>query len=197
MRISKLPFIATILFFIVSAFNLHAEEAIKAADFCEPSIGELQRAAIRYAEVYPEKITNWRKQVAVKALMPKIAVGYDNNIYQTIGTSTKNSQVYFWEGPDDGSRGWDVTATWDLSDLIYNESQTSIDSRSKLMVQLRNDILDQLNAAYFQRKKLKRELERISDNTSQAYLEREIKIEELAATIDGLTGGYLTQRLSE
>jgi hypothetical protein len=163
----------------------------------EPSIGELQRAAIRYAEVEPGKITNWRKQAAMKALLPDISVGYDTDTYRTINAYNYGGNTMYTVGPDDAAKGWDVSASWDLGNLIYNDDQTSIDSRSKLMVQLRNDVLDELNAAYFERKKLQRQLDRLPDKTSETYLEREIKIEELTATIDGLTGGYLSRRLGE
>lgn len=163
----------------------------------EPSILELHRAAIRYNEVSPNKVTNWRRQAAIKALLPDISIGYDTNVYKTISTSIKDSKTYFWEGPDDQAKGWDVTASWDLGDLIYNDDQTSIDSRSKLMVQLRNDVLEQLNTAYFERKKLQRQLDKIPDKTSEAYLEREVRIEELTAQIDALTGGYLTRRMGK
>ncbi len=163
----------------------------------EPTIGELQRAAIKYAEVEPGKITNWRRQAAVRALLPDISVGYDTDTYRTIDSYNYGGKTTYTVGPDDGANGWDVSASWDLGDLIYNDDQTSIDSRSKLMVQLRNDVLDQLNPAYFERKKLQIGLQRIPDKTSQAFLERQIRIEELTATIDGLTGGYLSRRLGE
>ncbi len=198
-------FIILQLFFFVSPLNAHAEEpsaapkpiAVQTLSMSreEPAIAELQSAAIRYAEVNPDKITNWRRQAALKAFMPEVSVGYDNDIYRTISSSSSNGKTTFWVGPDDESRGCDVSAKWDLGDLVYNDDQTSIDSRSKLMVQLRNDILSQLNPAYFERKKLQKELEKIPDKSSQAYLEREMKVEELTATIDGLTGGYLSRRL--
>jgi len=163
----------------------------------EPTILELQRAAIKYAEVNPEKITNWRRQAAMKALMPEISVGYDTDIYDTISTATKDGKVNYFIGPDDSRNGWDFSASWDLGDLVYNAAQTSIDSRSKLMVQLRNDILADLNTAYFERKKLLKQIEKIQDKESPSYTEREIRIEELTATIDGLTGGYLSRRLGK
>lgn len=163
----------------------------------EPTILELQRAAIKYAEVNPDKIMNWRRQAALKALMPEVSVGYNNDADATISTATSNGKTNFWIGPDDTSRGWDVTAKWDLGDLVYNTSQTSIDSRSKLMVELRNDVLGQLNTAYFERRRLQKQLGKISDKESQPYIERDLRIEELTATIDGLTGGYLSRRLGQ
>ncbi len=164
------------------------------AVIAEPSILELQRAAIRYTEVNPDKIVNWRRQAAFKAFLPEVSVGYDKDIYRTIASSTSGGKTTFTIGPDDESYGWDVSLKWDLGDLIYNDDQTSIDSRSKLMVQLRNDVLTQLNQAYFERKRLQAELIKYPDKTSPTYQERELKIEELTAQIDALTGGYLSRR---
>ncbi|MDD4879916.1 MAG: hypothetical protein PHR22_05650, partial [Candidatus Omnitrophica bacterium] len=169
----------------------------KTLDPNEPSIIELQRVAIRYAEVNPDKISNWRHQAAVKALMPQVSVGYNNDVDDTISYASSNGRTNFFVGPDNFSSGWDFTAKWDLGDLVYNTAQTSIDSRSKLMVELRNDIMEALNTAYFERKKLQRQLTRVTDQESPAYTERELRIEELTATIDGLTGGYLSRKLDK
>ncbi len=200
MKYSKHILVIQVLLLPLSALT-YAQEPVAAQTIElskeEPTICELQSAAIRYAEVDPGKIADWRRKAALKAVLPEVSVGYDTDVYKTIDASTKDGKSYFWEGPDDGANGWDVSASWDLGDLIYNDDQTSIDSRSKLMVQLRNDVLDQLNAAYFERKKLQKQLDRLPDKTSDAYLEREIKIEELTATIDGLTGGYLSRRLGK
>ena len=171
--------------------------SLKTKEADEPTVLELQRAAIRYAEVNPDKITNWRHQAAARALMPEISVGYSNDVGNTISTATANGRTNFWIGPDDISNGWDFSAKWDLGDLVYNTAQTSIDSRSKLMVELRNDIMETLNTAYFERKKLQRQLTRITDKENPAYTDREIRIEELTATIDGLTGGYLSRRIGK
>ncbi|MFA5147880.1 MAG: hypothetical protein WC491_01980 [Candidatus Omnitrophota bacterium] len=161
----------------------------------EPTILELQKAAIKYAEVNPDKITTWRHQAAIRALMPEISVGYGNDIDATVTAATLSGRTNYYIGPDDTSSSWDFSAKWDLGDLVYNSAQTSIDSRSKLMVQLRNNILSDLNAAYFERKKLLKQLEKYQDKENPSYLEREFRIEELTATIDGLTGGYLSRRL--
>ena len=170
---------------------------IRAAAEEEPTIQELQKAAIKYAEVNPDKISTWRKQAAMKALLPEISVGYGNDVDATITSATASGRTNYYIGPDDTSSSWDFTAKWDLGDLVYNSAQTSIDSRSKLMVQLRNDILNDLNAAYFERRKIIKQLDKIQDKESASYLEREFRIEELTATIDGLTGGYLSRRMGK
>lgn len=182
-----------LLFFILPSYT-QEPAAAQAQPNDEPSILELHKAAIRYAEVSPDKIKTWRRQAALKALLPEVSVGYDRDVDSTITSATSSGKTSYTIGPNDESYGFDFSVKWDLGDLVYNGDQTSIDSRSKLMVQLRNDILTQLNTAYFERKKLQNELAKYPDKESPAYLERELKIEELTAQIDAFTGGYLSRR---
>lgn len=194
MKLKSYVLIGT-LFFLTFCLYSSAQD-VPSISKDEPTILELHQAAIRYAEVNPNKITNWRRQAALKALFPEVSVGYDRDIDSTITSSTSQGKTTYTLGPDDTSYGLDLSLKWDLGDLIYNDDQTSIDSRSKLMVQLRNDVLEKLNQAYFERKRLQAELLKYQDKTSPAYQERQLKIEELTAQIDGLTGGYLSRRIN-
>lgn len=175
--------------FLLVIMPVYSEECAN-----EPSIQELQREAIQYAEVSPDKISDWRSRAARKAWLPNVSVGVDRNTtdlwHWEGGSTTKVDDDILRKGND--TIDWDVSLTWDLGDLIYNDDQTSIDSRSKLTVQLRNDILEELNSAYFERKRLNGQLNTITEKSSAAYAEKALKIEELTAKIDGLTGGYLS-----
>jgi ligand-binding sensor domain-containing protein len=106
----------------------------------EPEINEVQQAAIRYAEVYPEKIERWRKQAAKKAWLPQVSLGVNRNTtdlwHWEGGSTTKTDDDILRRGRD--SIDWDVTLSWNLGELIWNDDQTNIDVRSKLMVQLRH-----------------------------------------------------------
>lgn len=95
----------------------------------EPQILDVQKAAIRYAEVYPEKIIAWRWEARAKAFFPELSLDYD----KTITTSTSSTSSRYWVGPKD----WGVSFKWNVADLIFSTDQTSIDVRSRLMVQLR------------------------------------------------------------
>ncbi|MFA5089808.1 MAG: hypothetical protein WC510_02085 [Candidatus Omnitrophota bacterium] len=111
----------------------------------EPAIRQVQEAAIKYAEVGPEKIIKWRKQAAKKALLPQISVGIDRNTndlwHWEGGSTTKSEDDILRRGRD--SLDWDVSLTWNLGELIWNDDQTSIDVRSKLMVQTRHLYISQ------------------------------------------------------
>ena len=81
----------------------------------EPKIKDIQQAAIKYAEVAPEKISQWRKKAAIKAILPQLSIGVDRN----------STDLWHWEGgsttncyDDILRRGrdaidWDVSLSWD------------------------------------------------------------------------------------
>ena len=161
----------------------------------EPTYREIQEVAIKYAEVHPEKIIKWRQAAKVNALFPRLSFGidkdYDGNLHwDTAGVDT------WLIGPDDESTGWDITCTWDLGDLIWNPSQTSIDVRSKLMVQLRDDILDEITRLYFERRRLQVELVQNPPKNINEFLKKELRLQELTANIDAMTGGYLSEEIA-
>ncbi|MDD4953746.1 MAG: hypothetical protein PHG40_02430 [Candidatus Omnitrophica bacterium] len=163
----------------------------------DPGISGVQAAAIKYAEVEPEKVLRWRKQAAKKALLPQVSVGVDRNTtdlwHWEGGSTTKSDDDTLRRGRD--NLDWDVTLSWDLSELIWNSDQISIDTRSRLVVQLRDDILDEVTKTYFERLRVKMEMNNLSIEDRQKRLDKELKLRELTAMLDGLTGGYFSSEL--
>ena len=152
---------------------------------CEPTIHQVQTAAIEYAEVYPEKIQNWRKQARIKALLPEFSLDYDKTV--TYDSGIDRYQI----GPKD----WGFGFKWDIGDLVYSDDQTNIDVRSKLMVQLRDDVLDEVNRLYFERRRLKMNLEFSPPQDTKSKQEKELRLQEVTASIDALTGGYFSRNI--
>jgi len=162
----------------------------------EPTIREVHEAAIRYAEVEPEKILCWRKAAAKKAWLPKMTVGWDRNAsslwHWESGSSTKPDDDVLRRGKD--FLDWDLTMSWDFGELIWNNDQTSIDTRSRLLVQLREDVLDQVTKLYFERQRVKMSLNDLRIEDRKKRLEKELRLQELTASLDALTGGYFSRR---
>lgn len=161
----------------------------------EPTIQEVQRVAITYAEVHKEKIDEWRAAAKQKAILPTLSVN----------TGRYLTDYYHWDSgtnPDTFQKGkdtldWDVTVSWDLGNLIWNDDQTSIDTRSRLMVQLRDDVLNEVTRLYFERRRLQVELISSPPKEAKTKLEKILRLQELTAGIDALTGGYLSKRTGE
>ncbi len=163
----------------------------------EPDFSRLQRAAIMQADVSPDKIKNWRWQARLKALMPTVNLGSDHSRSSTYEIYTSATKDYVVGGPDDIYRGMDVSVSWELADLIWADDQTNIDVRSRLTTQLRNDILDDLRRAYFERKRLKFELMQAPPADFRAKFDKELRIRELTQAIDDLTGNYLSEHTTK
>lgn len=166
----------------------------------EPSIEEIKEAAIDYAEVSPDKIRKWRKEAAHRAWLPDLRFAYDK------GKDWQNSYTYYKVDGEyvkydditkDRDKGWSISLTWELGDLIWNSAQTSIDARSRLMVQLRDDVLNEVTRLYFERRRLQYELFFSPPENIQEKIEKELRLQELTANIDALTGSYLSKRLNQ
>ncbi len=165
----------------------------------EPTVLEIQQAAIYYAEVYPEKIERWRSAAMRKAMLPTVSLtadqGEDHNV--DIDRGGTNDPDRFITGPKETNLDWHMGVSWDLGDLVWNDDQTSIDTRSKLMVELRDDILNEVTHFYFERRRLQMEMLLHPAKELPLQIEKELKLQELTADIDALTGGFLSRRLGE
>ncbi|MFH0731359.1 MAG: hypothetical protein V2A72_00355 [Candidatus Omnitrophota bacterium] len=160
----------------------------------EPGIRQVQLAAIEYAEVSPDKIVQMREQAKSKAWLPKLGLdfGYDTNNNIDIDRGGTNDRDVFINGPDDEDWDWGASLNWDLGELVWNPDQTTIDLRSKYMVCLRKDILEEVTKLYFERQRLIYEIidgmyKGTSLNTAS------LRLDELTARIDALTGGFLSK----
>jgi len=182
----------------IKAVSFSKEDSIKTLYLNdEPQIQDVQEAAIKYAEVEPEKIIRWRRQAAKKALLPEVSVGLGRNVtdlwHWESGSTTKSGDDNLMRGRD--AIEWDIRLSWDLSELIFSDDQTNIDVRSRLMVELRDDILDQVTKIYFERLRVKLELDGLSMVDKKKALEKEIRVKELTAYLDALTGGYFSRHI--
>ena len=62
------------------------------------------------------------------------------------------------------------------------------------MVQLRDDIVDEVTRTYFERRRLQANM-LLSPPSEQQALEQELRLQELTALIDGLTGGFFSRSM--
>lgn len=166
----------------------------------EPSIQLVHEWVIDYADVSNSKVEAWKRKARHKSWMPSLSLGVDGDQDVTYSDSVYGSSSgTHYIAPDDKTYGrdygWDVSMSWDLSDVIWSTDQTTIDSRAKLMVELREDLLDQVTRIYFERRRLQVELHVLAFDDGMEVVDRHMRIEELTALIDSLTGGKFTESL--
>ena len=174
--------------------NLDIKSALELFNH-EPGIRDVQEMAIRYAEVHPDKIKEWRSAAGKKALFPNVSVGLDRYITDYWHWDSGTNPDTLQKGKDAVS--WDISMSWDLGDLIWSSDQTSIDTRSKLMVELRDDIMNEVTRTYFERRRLQIDLFASPPKDLKLSLEKELRLQELTADIDALTGNYFSAHLKK
>lgn len=158
-----------------------------------PPVRAVQEAAIRYAEVHPGKISRWRALARWRSLFPSFTIGLDQDRDATVVSSTDKGVTKFSVGPEKRSLSLDFGFTWDLADLVWNPDQTSIDARSRLMVQLRQEILEEVTRLYFEHRRLGSEFAAHPTEDPLLTSERTLRVEELTAQLDALTGGWFSE----
>lgn len=166
----------------------------------EPGIREIHRQAIRYGQLGGGRFRRWQGASRLGAFLPDVRFGKDfstsSNIDIDRGGSSDPDQ--YIAGPDNQGGGWDFGLTWDLADFFFSTDQTAIDSRAKLWVELREEILSQTNRLYFERRRAQTEAVFNGNQLAgREYLDLLLRMDELTAELDALTNGFLSERVRE
>lgn len=160
----------------------------------EPSVSDVQKMAVIYADVHPDKIKRWHRQSRLKAFVPTLSTGIDRSATDLMHWDTGGTPDVLSKGRD--FIDWDVNLSWNLGDMVWSSDQTSIDSRSKLMVELREEVLDQVTRIYFERRRLQVVL--LSNVTLvDSVVDDQMRLAELTAIIDGYTGGGFSRAIED
>ena len=108
--------------------------------------------------------------------------------------------------------GASLTLTWDLRDLAYESNQIDLSRESRLVIGLRDDVLDEVNQLYFERLTILSDLsaadtvaETVSglgsespedfESAARRISRLEMRLYELTAGLDAWTGGWFSQQL--
>jgi hypothetical protein len=166
----------------------------QAVSVAEPTIQQVHRMAIAYAELGPEKIRRWRGLARWRSFIPSFTLGLDQDRDANIVSSTTAGVTKFSVGPDRRTRSLDFGFSWDLGNFIWNPDQTSIDVRSRLTTQLRQDLLEEATRLYFERRRLLAEFEGQPTEDAALREERRLRVDELTAYLDALTGGGFSRQ---
>jgi len=157
----------------------------------EPSARDIHKRVIQYADVGNGKIKRWHAESRLAGFLPTFSFG--KNLNRNASISTYSGR--YITGPEDVSKGWDTDVSWDFGDMIYSSDQTSIDSREKMMVELRNDLLSEATRIYYERRRLQIGLVFTPPASEQEHLENLLRMDELTALLDSMTDGFFSKKL--
>jgi competence ComEA-like helix-hairpin-helix protein len=163
----------------------------------EPSVRDVQRQAIDYLRVHPEEVDSWRIRARTNALAPRLTttgqgtLNDDNRLVEKPGDPTIISK------DNDSSGRLTVGATWELDRLIFDPQEMNVARESVRIANLRDRVLDEVTRRYFERRRLQVDLELSPPKDLGDRVKKELRLQELTADIDAVTGGWFSQKLKD
>jgi hypothetical protein len=160
----------------------------------EPTIREVQAAALRYYQLEPEHIRSLTRSGGVKALIPEGDAGVDSTVghsfndlhdalYPTLAYKERN------QGSND-QMVWHVRAVWDLSRAVFNPEQLDIQTLNSLQ----ETLVREVTTIYFARRRIMAALILSPPQEDEDLYDQQQRLEEMTATIDSFTGGQFAAR---
>lgn len=163
----------------------------------EPSIREVQLAAARNVDVNPERMRSWRSRSRLAALAPGVRAEY-----RYVGQFDQRLKA----GGDAADTQQDTFGTqhrplarvdWDFNRLVFNPDELRVSSEISSLVRLRESVLNQVTKIYYERRRLQVELDLTPPTDISNRVRKELRLQELVADLDSLTGGYFSKKLVE
>jgi hypothetical protein len=161
----------------------------------EPSLRELERAALRLADADVEGADGWMASANWSAVLPVVKLVAEHDLERDESLDRYQDEPDRWGADTDRDLGFQVSAQWNLPELVFNPDEVRIYGALANRATRREALLTTLVGYYFERRRLQlAELLEPAPDLARR-LERQMRIEELTAVIDALTGGLLTRNL--
>jgi hypothetical protein len=163
----------------------------------EPTIRQVQVAAIEYYNVSPNTIKSLRSRARRKALMPGLSIGgstyrqnsalaVDDIVYRPVGVARFEDQngVYL---------GLNASLSWSLDRLVFNAEELDVMS----LIGIQDGIQREVTTLYYVRRRLQIELVLSPPTTVAARIAAELRLEELTGLLDAYTGGFFSKSMNK
>jgi hypothetical protein len=168
---------------------------------CLPDVAELQRAVLVRQDLDGDHLARMRRGVERRGWLPEATLrasyGSDtDDSSQSDQTFVSGDTRHLFDHDRKQSRGHEFTftLTWDLGDIAYHPEQVDVSVEGRQLVQLRDDVLDEVNQLYFDRLRALEAARRAPSGSPEAVAQR-LRAAELAAGLDAWTGGWFGRRL--
>jgi hypothetical protein len=167
----------------------------------EPSIKEVQEAALKFYHADPDTVNSLRTRAQLKSLLPDVNVRFrtgNNRVYiDTFDYITGDpnglsgtQKPYITQNDDStgNAKELEFSGAWSFSRLMFNPEVLDVSS----MAALQEGILKEVTRLYYTRRRLQIDLI-LSDPTDlEAILSKELRLEEVTANLNALTNHFLS-----
>jgi hypothetical protein len=159
----------------------------------EPSIQQVHAWTQEYARTSPEMVRAWASASQTFGLLPTLQVEYlltddlDRRFaYEPVGDDFQTRPTAI-----DELQGFRVLvrSQWDLGELVMSSERIRVANEAQDVVKLRDRLLTEVTRLYFERRRQQVALLLEPPAELRARVDAELRLLELTAGIDALTGG--------
>ena len=173
----------------------------------EPTVRQVQEAALRWANLHHDRVPGWYRQVRLSAFVPRVRIdGRTRTHERDQSDRTENFDV---DGENFRQRDqrllqrdyayteYDVRgyAQWELRELVWSSDILRVSQESHRIARVRQDLATTVTSLYYDRRQRQIELELASPQDVQGRVRAQLAIDQLTANLDALTGGWFSGQL--
>ncbi len=166
----------------------------------DPPITAVQRRALRYVSLDPGRMRQLWDAAGRRAWAPEVVVrgdyGEDTDRARSWDEAFISGETHsLFDRDHKRADGYSVSLglSWDLGDAVFNFDRIDVSREARLVIQLRDDVLDEVNQLYFERQRVLASLDAPPADAPVALLR--LRAAELASGLDAWTGGWFSEQL--
>jgi hypothetical protein len=187
-----------------AASDVPAASALAGDDYLwrlrsEPSVQQVQGAALRWLSLGPERMASLQRGADRRGWLPDLQIrgsaGRGRSL-RVLEDQTQSSGSVFDLFDRETDRGSDYEAAvvlqWSLGDLLYQPEALDVARESREVIELRDEVLDEVTQLYFERRRTLLAL-RASAADPADLARLRLRADELAAGLDAWTAGFFSR----
>jgi hypothetical protein len=163
----------------------------------DPPIGELRAAATALVLAEPGRARSLVERARFAGWLPELRIMVDRRFARTesvdLGTPSDVAALAPVGIDSNNDVRYQARATWDLSKVIFNPDEIGAQFQALRTADTRREIESLVIRLYFERRRLKAESAAADDLDVLPGSRRELRIAEIEAELDALTGGAFTR----
>jgi len=169
----------------------------------EPSVQAVQRAALRYLELGRERLLSLQRRAGQRGLLPELTLRGDYGGFRardedhddTVFASGGRFQLL--DRLNERGRDFLVGAAlrWELGNTVYDPEEIDASKEVRELIELRDEVLDEINQLYFERRRILLERARLAEPAGLEAERLGLRARELAAGLDAWTGGWWSRQV--
>lgn len=181
----------------IAGREVHAQEATIEV-FLErlatnPTIEQVQRSALKQATLEPRRARRLVSRVRCAGVLPRVEASVSRGLSRDEDLDRGFQEMDELSLATDQDLDFRLSVRWDLDRLVYDPEELRAHREVASSAQRRRELLLSVTRMYYELLLLRAQQEMAPTTESEGNLERSLRIIEIRAVLDGLTGGLFTR----